>query len=81
MGPDPVPELHQGVEMVIRSIAPAALIESSKSEDIGIYYGLSFLWNAESPKNLQQTKAEEVRNSESTEDSNKFQTHYSYRRR
>ena len=44
------------------------IIESSKSKDIGIYYGLSFLWNAESPKNLQQTKAEEVRNSESVED-------------
>ena len=33
-----------------------AIIESSKSIGIGIYYGLSFLWNAESPRNLQQTK-------------------------
>ena len=49
-----------------------AIIESSKSIDIGIYYGLSFLWNAESPKNLQQTEAEEVRNSESIGDSDKF---------
>ena len=64
---------------VMRLVNP--IIESSKSKDIGIYYGLSFLWNAESPKNLQQTKAEEVRNSESIEDSNKFQMHYSYRRR
>ena len=30
-----------------------AIIESSKSIDIGIYCGLSFLWNAESPRNLQ----------------------------
>ena len=35
-----------------------AIIESSKSTDIGTCYGLSFLWNAESPRNLQQTKAE-----------------------
>ena len=48
------------------------IIESSKSIDIGIYYGLSFLWNAESTKNLQQTKAEKVGNSESTGDSDKF---------
>ena len=49
-----------------------ATIESSKSTDVGIYYGLSFLWNAESPKNLQQTKAAKVGNSESTGDSDKF---------
>ena len=49
------------------------IIESSKSIDIGIYYGLSFLWNAESPRNLQQTKAEKVRNLESAGDSDKFQ--------
>ena len=47
-------------------------IESSKSIDIGICCGLSFLWNAESPKNLQQTKAEKVGNSESVRDSDKF---------
>ena len=33
----------------------SATIESSESTDAGIYHGLSFLWNAESPKNLQQT--------------------------
>ena len=49
-----------------------AMIESSKSIDTGIHYGLSFLWNAESPKNLQQTKAEKVGNSESIGDSDKF---------
>ena len=35
----------------------AAIIESSKSRDIGIFYGLSFLGNAE-PRNLQQTETE-----------------------
>ena len=30
------------------------------------------MWNAESPKNLQQTKAEKVGNSESMGDSDKF---------
>ena len=30
------------------------------------------MWNAESPKNLQQTKAEKVGNSESIGDSDKF---------
>ena len=48
------------------------MIESSKSTDAGICHGLSFLWNAESPKNLQQTKAEEAGNSESIGDSDKF---------
>ena len=40
--------------------------------DMGTCCGLTFLWNAESPRNLQQTKAENVRNSESREDSDKF---------
>ena len=48
------------------------MIESSKSTDVGICYGLGFLWNAESPRNLQQTKAEQVGNSESIGDSDKF---------
>ena len=39
-------------------VLSCAIIESSKSIDIGIHCGLSFLWNAESPRNLQQTKAE-----------------------
>ena len=38
--------------------AMKSTIESSKSTDIGICYGLSFLGNAESPRNLQQTEAE-----------------------
>ena len=37
---------------------PLATIESSKSIDIGINYGLSFLGNSESPRNLQWTEAE-----------------------
>ena len=38
--------------------AISAIIESSKSTDTGICCGLSFLGNAESPRNLQQTEAE-----------------------
>ena len=62
----------QGLGYVRIKLTPVPIIESSKSIDIGIYYGLSFLWNAESPKNLQQTKAEEAGNSESIGDSDKF---------
>ena len=34
-------------------VEPCSTIESSKSTDIGIYHGLSFLGNVESPRNLQ----------------------------
>ena len=49
--------MREYVNSIMNNVFMTAIIESSKSIDIGIYYGLSFLWNAESPRNLQQTKA------------------------
>ena len=41
-----------------KALLQMPIIESSKSIDMRICCGLSFLWNVESPRNLQQTKAE-----------------------
>ena len=107
MGPDPVPESHQGVELVIQSIARAAgrqhskkhsqtqfalneirdgdrrlrprgrhhmnpIIESSKSNRYGDLLWTEFLGDTGPPLDLQQTKAEKARNSESMQDSDEL---------
>ena len=36
------------------------MIESSESKDMGICCGLNFLGNTEPPRNLQQTKCNEI---------------------